>query len=569
MSAAWGLIGLLVAAIPVVVVVVVVVAATRRKPGQPLVPGVSIRRFFQYLLAFGLVVTVAVGASITAVYLAEGLRPSGRRDLVEGATTAIVGGLLLAGVAWWIARDLRRPEERRAAGWRWYLAVTNLVAMAVTAVATGLALDAALAGRFDAAPAAVAGVWAVVWLVHRWLEHATVPPAERAVHLFLGSLAGLGAMATGIVLTLGALGRVAFTSGALFVGGGSQLTGGLAVLVVGVAVWAGHWLLGYRHAERRPAWLVLVLPVGVGGGTVLAVVGASRALYQVLVWFVGAPVESTAAQHFTATPTALAAAVTGIGLVAYHRAVLGGGAVTAEVARVHRYLVSGLALGAAAVGLGLVISAGLGGLGPTPLVGSDRNALLAALTLLGVAGPLWWYYWRGIARALAEDPVPETESPSRRIYLVVLFGLLAVVAAGAIIVAAVAFVRELVEGSSATTAVHAVRGALGVIVAAGTVAWYHGVVFRADRARLAAAAPAPGVLAAARFTRVVLVGPQDDTVTAAVRSTGPEVETWVSDATGPWGAEAVLAALAPLPGGVAVVISEPDGPRARLVVPMA
>lgn len=560
-------------AVPVAVIVVIVVAATRRKPGQPLVPGVSLRRFFQYLLAFGLVVTTAVGASITATYLADGMRRSGRGDLFSGVTTAVVAGLLLAGVGWWIARDLRRPEERAAAGWRWYLALTCLVALAVTAVSSGLALDAALAGRLDRVALAVAGVWVVVWGVHRGLERATVPVADRSAHLFLGSLAGLVTMTTGVVLTLGALGRVPLTSSALHVSGSSALTSGIAVLVVGLVVWAGHWLVGYRHAERRPAWLVLVLPVGVGGGTVLAVVGASRALYQALVWVIGTPVEAAAAQHFATTPTALAAAVTGAGLVAYHRAVLGGGAVTAEVARVHRYLVSGLALGAAAVGLGLVVAAGLGALGPSPLLGSDRNALLAALTLLAVAGPLWWTYWRRITRSLAADPEGETESPSRRIYLVVLFGLLAVVAAGAIIVAAVQFVRELVEGASAASAVLGVRAALGVILAAGTVAWYHGLVFRADRARLAALGARPGPATdlplVARFTRVVLVGPRDDAVTAALAATGLDVETWVSDAVGPWGVEAVLAALAPLPGGVAVVVSEADGPSARVAVPPA
>lgn len=586
MSGVFVLGAMAVLALPVIVVVVIVVAV--RRPGQGLT-GTSLRRFFQYLLAFGLVMTVAVAATVAATVAADGVVDRYERtDLVGAVTAAVVGGLLLGGVGWWIARDLRRPEERRAAGWRWYLTLTCLVALAVAAVATGLVLDAAQTGELDAVALAVALVWAVVWGAHRWLEHVTVPPADRAAHLFLGSLAGLVTLTCGVVLTLGALGRLALSPGALFVSGGSRLTGALAVLVVGAAVWAGHWLLGYRHAERRPAWLVLVLPVGVGGGTVLAVVGASRALYQALVWFAGTPVEPTALGHFASAPTALAAAATGVGLVAYHRAVLGGGPVTAEVARVHHYLVSGLALGAAAVGVGMLAAAGVGALGPAPLIGSGGNGLIAAATMLVVAGPLWWLYWGRIARATAADPGVELASPTRRVYLVILFGVLAVVAAGAILVAAVGLVLALVEGSPPLVAVATVRGAVGVLLAAGTVAWYHGTVFRADRAYLRAVEPAPAPpaddapppgafapppeavppAAAAVLARVVLLGPADPAVAAAVADrTGARVETWVSDVVGPWGAAEVLAALADVPGEVAVVVSEEAGPRARAVIP--
>src|SRR6185312_17150685 len=81
--------------------------------------------------------------------------------------------------------------------------------------------------------------------------------------------------------------------------------------------------------------------------------------------------------------------------------------------------ISGIALAAAASGIGVVINAALA-TGTTRLGGTDATALLlAGLSSLAIGGPLWWFTWR---------PARPAEPHGRRIYLVLVFGISAVVA---------------------------------------------------------------------------------------------------------------------------------------------
>src|SRR5690606_33261384 len=113
----------------------------------------------------------------------------------------------------------------------------------------------------------------------------------------------------------------------------------------------------------------------------------------------------------------------------HHQAVLGAGRrhERTEVRRVYEYLMAGIGLVTAASGLTMVIVAIIEALAGDRdiLFGvSTVNSLLAALTLLAVGVPVWWWHWRLAQRAAVDDPVEELTSPTRRIYLVLLFGVI-------------------------------------------------------------------------------------------------------------------------------------------------
>ncbi len=241
----------------------------------------------------------------------------------------------------------------------------------------------------------------------------------------------------------------------------------------------------------------------------------------------------------------------------YHRAVLASRAAVGrtEVTRVHEYLLSGIALAAAATGVALVVVALVDVLAPAPLVGSVVNSVLAAVTLLVVGGPLWWWFWRRVERARRADPGGEVASPTRRVYLVLLFGVAGLVAVVVVLVAAFIVLNDVIRSTVGSGTVRDLRVPLGILVAAGAVSGYHWMVQREDRAL----APPPAAHPGPRL--VLLVGPRDDALTAYVhRVTGARVDVWPAD--GPaWEPEAVTAAVARLTGPRAMLISGPDGLR--------
>ncbi len=538
-----------------VLVALVVLVARRAKPGES-GPGSSgahaVRRFFQYLVLFGLLVVVGIGLwglmgrlfdwRIRLVGDAGGLA----RDLAF----TVVGVPVFVGIALWSRRRfVADPEESRSLGWAFYVTAASLTSLAFAMTALGQVLEWAT-GLSDYTGRGPAGllVWGGLWAAHWWLDLRVTPTGHARVHHLLGSLTGLVTVAIGLAAFLGAALRIllGLDQGQLLAGEGSPILRGLVVVLVGAPVWFVYWISTARRHERDPLWLAYVLLAGVGGGLVTAITSASMLLYSVAVWLVGDPGAVSASAHFEGAPTTAAATVVGVLLWWYHQAVLSGSGLAArtEVRRIYEYLMAGIGLLAAAAGLTTAVVALIEVLAGTRqlLVGGGVvNTLLAAGTLLVVGGPVWWMYWQLIHRAARSDSAAELMSTTRRVYLFVLFGVGGVAAVVSLLVGVYLLFEDIVNADVGAETLRRMRFAIGVLLATAAISAYHWAVYQSDRRS------SPATVTAQEPRYVLLVGPSDDDIAREVaHRTHGRVQAWTrtDDGAEPWSVDEVMTALA-------------------------
>lgn len=547
--------------IPVLVIVLVARAVSARRGGG-VGAGHGVRRFFQYLLLLGLLIVTLIGiVGLVALALGPGVLADTGGALARGLTFTVFGGGLLSAVVVWTRRTVREdPAELASFAWTVYLTLAGLVLAFTTAGYLGGAVGVALRdARADGEAIAGVVVWGLAWAVHWHLTRRTLDEPRSLTLMVLGAVAGWAVSLTGLIGTL-AQGLALAVPTSSLVTGGSPIAGlaeTAGVAAAGALLWVPHWLWRLSRFATGPVWHAYVLVVGVGASLVVTLTGASITLYRLLEWFVGDAGQAEATAYLAATGLPVAMGVVGGLSWWYHRTVLASRAAVGrtEVTRVHEYLLSGIALAAAATGVALAVVALVDVVNPAPLVGSVVNGVLAAATLVLVGGPLWWWFWRRVERARRADPAGEAASPSRRVYLVLLFGVAGLVAVVVVLVAAFIVIDDVIRATVGSGTLRDMRVPLGVLVAAGAVSGYHWMVQREDRTL----APPPAVRSAPRL--VLLVGPRDDALSAYVhRATGARVDVWPAD--GPaWEPEAVTAAVSGLTGPRAMLISGPDGLR--------
>ena len=186
--------------------IALVVWAIGQRQGARPVDGRCVRRFFQYVLLYGLMVVVATGLAELLGLLLE--QPSivgdDRTALARSLTFTLFGIPMLALAAAWTRRNHRRdPEEAQSLGWVAYVTALALTALALTMTGVHDVASTALAGD-GLAGSGLAGavVWAGVWWGHWVLAHRMLGPGRRLPLLFLGSLVGLVVSVVGLVLLL-------------------------------------------------------------------------------------------------------------------------------------------------------------------------------------------------------------------------------------------------------------------------------------------------------------------------------------------------------------------------------
>jgi hypothetical protein len=528
--------------------------------------GHGVRRFFQFVLLFGLVVVSAVGLAGLLGRLVEphALATSGDAFLARSVAFAVVGVPLLALVGGWVRRDLRAdPGERESSGWVAYVTLASLVSLVVTMFAAdGLLLWAFGVGSFDGQDLGNVVVWGAVWGVHWWLGARLVPPGLAQGLYLLGSLVGLLVSAAGLGTVLAGVLEQFFgvARPALVVGEADPFLQGGAALAVGAPVWILYWVRRASRSERNVPWLTYVLLVGMGGGLATALTATSIASYHVLVWLVGDPGTSDAAEFFHGLPGAGAAALVGGLAWWYHHATLlqGPASPRGEVERVRDYLLAGIALGAAAGGVILLVVALVEALTGARVVAGDQavNTLLSALTLLLVGGPVWWFFWRRGQVAVHHDPHEEYESPSRRVYLFLLLGVASLASVVSLLVGTYFLVEDIIGTGAGSSTLHRMRFPIAILVAAGAVAAYHWTVYAVQRRQTTVRLRRP--------RSILLVGPpQHGFARDLAKATGGTVRTWTrTDGIGaPWSDEQVRAALAGCEADEVIVIAEADGVR--------
>ncbi|MEH6781805.1 MAG: DUF5671 domain-containing protein [Rhodoglobus sp.] len=490
-------------------------------PVAPAVGGVqTVRRLITYALLAATVFIAASGLSglLDRLFTLDRLEVSfDSYGLATSLASALVAGPL-AGLLWWLIwRDATMARDRASVLWPVYLVIVSTVSLLVFTIALLSWLADTIRYGWTSSGLAIGIVWALVWVWHYWMwQHPRKAPTRlQGAAPALASLIGLTYGAGGLVAALSILIDTAADSAA-----------GIAVLsdplwqviaqplvwaVGGVLLWRWHWLrVGVRTQTFGFSTVLLVFITGVASIGVFAL-GLTITLSIILELATG--VQGPLATLLDPLGAAIAGAVVGALVFVYHLRIVGGR--SAGVRAATSLATAGVSLAVAATGFGVTVNALLA-TASTPLLSGDiRSLLLAGLSALLVGGALWWVTWRP-----REASQPQrVETPGRRIFLVIIFGLSALVALITLLVIGFQLFSFLLDAGSGESFVESSRQALGLLTATVLVAAYHFTIWRKDRADDVTTQDAP------RIARVTLVTSGDNAeLVAAVRAaTGAKV----------------------------------------------
>ncbi|HKH08604.1 MAG TPA: DUF5671 domain-containing protein [Agromyces sp.] len=543
-------------------------------PAAPVAPTAgstqgTVRRLIVYTLLFVLVTIAAIGLSGLLRRLLEvddQLVLGDNTALALSLAFALIGGPLAAVLWWAVWRRLAAESERSSLAWGLYLTAMYTVSLIVATSALVGTATALVDGEWRPGGFSVALVWALVWVWHRtmWRHPIKHPRRLGTVPAVIGSVYGLVIGVGGAVNALSALFDAAFREASdRSMAGNPWWQGSLEALIwvaVGGAIWWWHW---YRDDARRLATrfaAVALIVVGIMGAGLLMLGGLGTTLW-VLLRLAFDPSEPTG-QILVPLGAALAAACMGALVWSYHRRI----AVerTDATRRASVLVMSGVGLVAVASGIGIVVNSTLAVLASPIAASDDRSLLLGGISALVVGGPVWWLSWK------PTRPVASTEigQPGRRVYLVAVFGVSAVVALIALLMVGFRCFEFFLEPVAFTSLIERVRAPFGVLLATALVFGYHFAVWRHDRSVIATEGLAPPH----RISRVILVTAGDSSAfEQAIRAaTGASITVWRRPGEGS-GAVPDAAALANALEGVTgkrVLMLAGPGDRVE-VVPLA
>lgn len=462
----------------------------------------TVRRLIVSTILFALV-TIAAGGLAGLLErlldLGDPLVVGGNAGLALSLAFALIGGPLAA-VLWWVVwRRLADDTERSSLAWGLYLAVMYTVSLIVATSALVGAASALLSGRWEAGSFSVGAVWAVVWVWHRWMwRHPVKHPARLAtVPAIVGSVYGLVIGAGGAVNALGSLFDAAIHGVSEAVVAGDPWwwapLDALIWAVVGGAIWWWHWFREDASRLTTALAAVALVVVGVMASGIVMLGGLGTVLFVVL-RLAFDPGDATG-EVLRPLGMALAAAAVGALVWHFHRRI----AVSRSDAtrRAGSLVMAGVGLAASASGVGIVLNATLAAL-VSPLVASDtRSLLLGGISALVVGGPVWWLSWSPTRR----PDSTEIGRPGRRVYLVAVFGVSAIVALIALLVVGSRLFEFGLDPTTGSSLVDRIRAPLGLLVSTGLVFGSHFAVWRHDHSVIEAEGLAP----TRRISRVILV----------------------------------------------------------------
>lgn len=528
--------------IPILFLVILVVVArklfTRDSSGAP--STFSIRRLFQYALLFGLL-TVAVsgiGGLIGRLFDSGQVIAESRTDLARDITFAIIGVPLYLAVGRWTKKTLAEdPTERHSVAWNAYLSIVSITALITSMTAAyGILLWALGNDTFRGQELARLLVWGLVWIVHWQLIQATSREDESRVHYIFGSLIGLGVLSVGVGNLVASVARLAISTDdkSILLERTDPSIEALILIIVGLPVWYQYWLRISQNLKRELIWYSYVMLAGVAGGFITLIASSSVVLYDVLVWFFGETESNLAAQHFGKTSSAIGSAIAGFGVWWYHARVVeraeeseliersetesGRG----EIRRVYEYIISGVSLIAAAAGLMMILVAVLESVTPGEVVSttSSTNTLLVAGTLIFVGAPVWWFFWQRIERHVAVDG-QEQSSPTRRIFLLMLFGVASVAAVVSVLTGVFIFLDDVLNNQLGNATLREIRFPVSILIANAAIGWYHWSIYRHERSI--------SIRKPKREKFIVLVGPNNPALARTLQDQfGGTVQMWDS-----------------------------------------
>ena len=479
----------------------------------------SIKRLYFYFVAFVALMVVANGATTMLGPLLDRLLPN--RLLIGSLDTSFSLGLamLIPGVPLWFIhwratqRYVRRdPDEVGSAERKLYL---NLLLFISAAVAIGAAfrIFGLLLGTEDApldgSSLASLLVWGSVWSYHWRVESGEGQPtfdARRAHRLYLYLTSGyslvLLVVGLGIVLAilLSGIYNAIFPSAALDTTSpwGDQMRNGISMVVIGGLWWGFHWLYaarGDRESVLRQVYLYLFAVLG-GIVTVLSMVG--RLIYETLRFILGG-VDASASSHFEFLVFTLPPLLLGAALGIYHWRVVqeeGTGMPTRLLGagRAYRYVLAGLGLASLSGGMITLVYVLLGFLvdvSAAVFLGGDwwQDPLSAALAMLVVGMPVWYYYW-STAQSIALQGGPEERAIlPRRLFLYVVLGAAMLGILGNLSFLLFQLINGIIQGTLSMDVLQEARWSIGVVITAGVFLGYYWSILREDQGVGAEAAP--------------------------------------------------------------------------------
>lgn len=439
---------------------------------------ITVRRVVVHGLLFILLMVFASGLAdlLAAALHGFAVDAAGSSQLPMALASVLVAGPL-AWVLWRrLAPQLASGAESASPVWSLQAAAVSVVSLVIWVAAALSLLGSLAAGHLLGWQEHLGQAlgWGVLWLwQHRVLRDSRLAPRR---------LDSLGWVVGGYyAMLLAALSLVALLRTALQVldpgndtlamlqSSGWQPFAGLAVWAAGsLLLWAWHWFgLQVRRASGGLANFMLVAAVATAAAATL--LGLAFLLDAVLPFPAASLTERMSATAPLAAGFALAGALAWI----YHAAYLG----TRERA-VHeagRQVVSGIALALAASGLGMIANALLAAFS-APLAGAGPGEVLrVGIALFACGAVAWLVFWK---------PFTPTAPETRRIYLVLVFGLSALVALVALLVVGYRiFAFFLTPQQSGPNLLGEVRAAVGLLIATAAVFAYHFAVWRSDRDR--------------------------------------------------------------------------------------
>lgn len=450
----------------------------------------GVRRFFQLGLLFGLTIVSAIGISglLGRLIKVGVVLNTDRGNLALESAFTLVGVPILIAVVMWVRSSIEKDkDELLTFGWNLYLTTISIVSLLLVIDAQfnlyqGIFTDEALRGK-DFSQLLV---WAAVWLFH-FRVHNQIGVGENSLgeHL-VGSLIGLGFTFVGLINAIGGVLNelIGLTGKEILVSAPSPIINGLIQMAIGIPIWYLYWVRTAHNGPKEALWYTYVLLIGVGGGLIAALVSATLLLDTILVWFFG-ETTSTARAHFQGSPQLIAAAISALIILWYHREVLKDEQTNQrnDIRRIYEYVISGIALVAASGGVTMILVSIIESLFDTSqLTGpSSINSLIAAITLIVVGGPVWWLQWGSTQKKVLDNPEQEQGSIIRRVYLLLLFGVVGVTAVIVLITTAYLLFYDLFQDGINSSTVNKIRFPLAIFITAAVISQYHWSIYRLEK----------------------------------------------------------------------------------------
>ena len=466
------------------------------------------KRLYFYGVSFVTLVVAANGVVLLVQFLIEQVTQSTIAGWDNQASLGL--SMVIVGAPLWVLhwhytqrQTARQPDETASTLRKLYLYGVLFTASLVVFIAVHSLLFQVMGGdNFSAYFVGQALVWGVVWGYH-WSVERQEQAAMSGLTLKRWYMYGTSVY-TLIVLFGGVIGVVTvlfqwsydnlFQTSVIISDGGvwnSTMQDGIASLVTGGVWWGFHWFYLARSDVESTLRQVYLNLFAFLGGAITALAAIGTVLYTVIRWLLGETESPAASDHFRVVTEAVPFLFAGIVLLIYHwqalqdeSRLLAGRLAGAK--RSFGYVMSAIGLGAAAVGISLIVGAVIGLILPessASIAGAEpvRDQLAFALTAIIIGAPLWYWYWPRMQRTVREGGAEERGALARRIYIYGVLGVLALAGIGSLIGFLTGLFNDLLRGDLTVDFLRNGRWLLGIIAGAGALLPYHWQVLREDQ----------------------------------------------------------------------------------------